>query len=294
MNHYKAASKSNIPASIQLRNTRLRHPLFEEAFNGTLHILKNALATARPNSGVLIHGHGGTGKSTLLDSLTKAIENGTNGAPHGRVLNITFSDSIPTPKSLYSSALKQSNYVLKFDARSTRDGILEDRVVDQIEREKFIAMFIDESQQVIKQSKDELRIRVLDSVKNLSTRTGITTVLSGMRDISPLFDGELGDGQLSTRFATRFYLAEFQTEMALMGFLNGYTQQCTAMDINIIRHKCKEIFTSIGGNLRRLTDFIIMSVEIAENTSECVLAAEHLKLAFKKYYGNAHTHANPF
>jgi len=285
--------KNNL-ASLQLRSTRLRHPLFEEAFNGTLHILKNALATARPNSGVLIHGHGGTGKSTLLDSLKNAIETGTNGAPHGRVLNITFADSIPTPKSLYSTVLRQSNYVLKITSRSTRDGILEDRVVDQIEREKYIAMFIDESQQVVKQSKDELRMRVLDAVKNISTRTGITTVLSGTKDISLLFDGALGDGQLSTRFATRFYLAEFQTESTLMGFLNGYAQQCSAMDINIIRHKYKEIFEGIGGNLRRLTDFIIMSVEIAEIESARVLTVEHLKLAFHKYYGNAHTRVNPF
>ena len=284
----------NASASLQLRKVRLRHPLFEEAFDGVINVIKNALNTERPNSGILIHGPGGTGKSTLLEALTEAIETGTNGAPKGRVLNITFADSVPSPKSFYESVLQASNYVLKINSRSIRDGILEDRVVEQMLREEYLLLCLDESQQVIKNSKDELRTRLLDAIKNVSTRTKVTTILSGTRDISLLFDGSISDGQLSTRFATRYYLSEFTSDIALRGFLNGYVDQCTLLDINIVRDKYKEIFQAVGGNLRRLTDFLIMSVEFAESQSSQMLTQDHLRAGFKSYFGNAHARQNPF
>ena len=277
-----------------LRQIRLRHPLFDEAFNGVLHVVNNSLNTARPNSGILVHGPGGTGKSTLIQAITEAIETGTKGAPLGKVLNITFADSVPTPKSFYESVLRASNYVLKTSTSSTRDGILEDRVVEQILREKYALICIDESQQVIKNSKDELRTRLLDAIKNVSTRTKVSILMAGTRDISSLFDGKSSDEQLSTRFATRYHLSEFENEVELLAFLNGYCEQSQSMDIQIIRDKYKEIFVSVGGNLRRLTDFIIMSVEVAENQLATKLESEHLKIGFQRYFGNAHARTNPF
>jgi len=262
------------------------HTAYANTVNGCNTIIDMGLRTRRPNNGMIIMGHGGTGKSTVISHIQKYIVNKYSGKFSTPVLIIKIS-SDTTIKSFYINILTELNHPILIenkDKNITADKL--QRLVITALKKQVCTLFIDEVSDVFSNRlKKSFPSDFLVMIKHLASDTSINIILAGTLALKSLL--AIADHQFLTRFPTVFELPIFINDAEWVRLLNAYEIQARPIfDLSILAPLHNELHWWTGGNLRDLSSLLITAIDIAEQEKVTRLTVEHLNQAQQCIFPN--------
>lgn len=185
-----------------LKNTVIRYPQFEEAFQQIERILKLKRSTAIAQN-LLCLGTSGTGKSTLKREIEKKYPSSKFGDEPQIPILIVDTPAIPTVKNLAEAVLLTLGDPLADKGSVTHKA---KRILHFIKECHVELMIFDELQHFIDQGKKNTPYQVSDWLKDLVDQANIPTVLMGLERSEQILKV---NEQLRRRFNQRINLKPF-------------------------------------------------------------------------------------
>ncbi len=256
------------------------HNAYSKAVNGCINIINMGMRTNRPNSGMVIMGHGGTGKTTAIEQIREYVNNEYSGKFNTPVL-LTKISSDTTIKSFYTNLLSELNHPIilsrEGDKKITADKL--QKLVIGALKGHVCTLFIDEVSDVFNnRQKKQFASDFLVMIKHLLSDTSINIILVGTPTLNQLF--HIADAQFRTRFPSIFELPIFAMDEEWLALINGYTAQSKEMfDLSILPPNYPVLHEWTGGNLRYLSTLLYTAVDLAEQEQAKKLTLEHLHQA---------------
>jgi hypothetical protein len=255
------------------------HTAYAKVVNGCTNIIDMGIRTRRANSGMVIMGHGGTGKTTAIEDIQSYVIQKYSGKFSTPVL-LTKISSDTTIKSFYMNILSELSHPIitaGVNKNITADK-LQHLVVNAL-KGHVCTLFIDEVSDVFSnRHKNQFSLDFLVMIKHLLSDTSVNIILVGTPALKQLF--HIADDQFRTRFPTIFSLPVFAKDEEWVRLLNGYVAKSIGlMDLSVLPPLYDQLHDWTKGNLRDLSSLLVTAIDLAEQEKVEALTFEHLVIA---------------
>jgi Cdc6-like AAA superfamily ATPase len=262
----------------KIGNEIILHNAYANVVNGCIKVIDAGMRTNRPNKGMIIMGHGGTGKTTAIHQIQGYVAAKYSGKFNTPVLILKIS-SDTTVKSFYLDILGALNHPISHSRQDRHLTVARLKIlVTGALKGNVCILFIDEVSDIFSNRLKSFPFDFLGMIKHLASDTSINIILVGTLALIRLM--EIADYQFLTRFPTTFKLPLFKNDKEWVLLLKGYILKAkNIFDLEVLGPMYHELYNWTGGNLRDLTSLLTTAIDIAEQEKVTSLTAEHLHQA---------------
>jgi Cdc6-like AAA superfamily ATPase len=260
--------------NLELSSLALEHEQFKEALNKSKALLNRQEFGLTP-SGFFLSGPSGTGKTTLLNEITK---NGHDLYGPDSVIHTTLTGSTNFTQ-IITSILTAAKDPLP--QNGTGNNKLE-RLIKSLLSRGTRLVIIDEFQHMLaaKTISPKILNDAANAIKSIMDKSGASFIIAGTADIVSLWDF---DYQLRTRFQspssfTPFHYPENQKDWGgiVKAFEKTINKQGVSIECSGLPHR---LFTATHGNMRSVVSILKEAVVNAISNDSLIISDDELNQA---------------
>lgn len=272
----------------------VQHSDFKRAIKVLDRLFQLGLEFEVPQGARLI-GPPGTGKTAVFQYFTKSLPGSTLYSSGAGAIGVRL-QKIPSAGRIVAGLFQAISYPFPSGSAKRmfdRRGLL----YEAIRAKGTRLIWVDEAQHLMLERyvRDNTphETDAAELLRELMDETHASLVLSGSTDLDKL--GELVPA-LASRVSSKEEMREIQEGPVWVGFINAFSDACTAFDISFIKapETARLLYMATRGNMRSFKRLMVETVLIAVDMHSLKLALEIMAKAYSETAGLAASRENPF